>query len=287
MVFHKRPTNKKKKTIGRRHKKGTSYDAHLTALAAADLTALAAAAADGVAEDELDPAPAASSKSTPKRRKDDNWRSNRAVKSAKRAATKAIAERDIARVDHTSTNGKLHDALSRVKQVEHEQYMDRKAIRVDALKAEEEHKLALDDLADKFYEELDAAHDEVRIETSKRLSEEARRIEAEEKHSRLLRDERQHYSSKIEKEQTKLLKERRGQALQIDHLHDQWKQKTAATRLRIEKENAAATAKLLKDMEKNEYKVEKKNANEKDKILNKLEKKEEKLETVMGENDKR
>ena len=118
MVFPVQPSKKKKTTIGRRQKQGNSRAAHQNALDAA--------VADGVTENELDsrvtPLPtAASSTSASKNRKDANWRSNRAVKSAKRATAKAIAERDAGREDNILTKGKLNTAISRVKQVEHEQ----------------------------------------------------------------------------------------------------------------------------------------------------------------------
>ena len=63
---------------------------------------------------------------------------------------------------------------------------------------------------DKHHGELQVAHEEVGVEIAKRLLEEGRRIEATEKHARDLRKERVHYSTKIEKEQAKLEKERRG-----------------------------------------------------------------------------
>ena len=48
-------------------------------------------------------------------------------------------------------------ANARVKQVDHKQYLDRKANRVHDLKTEEEHKLAPDKLSDHFYAEFEAA----------------------------------------------------------------------------------------------------------------------------------
>jgi len=111
MVFKVQPSNKgRKKSIGRRMKQGSSFAAHQEALATIQL------------DTRVTPLPtAASSTSASKNRKDANWRSNRADKSAKRATAKAIAERDAGREDNILTKGKLNTAISRVKQVEHEQ----------------------------------------------------------------------------------------------------------------------------------------------------------------------
>ena len=220
-------------------------------------------------------------------RKDDNWRSNRAAKSAKRATAKAIAEMNAVRVDIAATKSKLQAANARVKQAEHEQYWDKKASRVHALKTEEEHKLALDQLSAKFYEEVEAAEEVAGVETAKRLAEEARRIEAEDNHSRLLRGERQHYADKVKREQAKLEKERHGQQLQIDHLHNQWKQQLAVSTTKLERENAARAATLTKEMDKNAQKSEETLKKETTKLMNKLEKKEQMLDSIKDGNKKR
>ena len=85
--------------------------------------------APDVADEEADaePVPDTSSDRPPKKRKDDNWRVSRAVKSAQRKANKAIAARDVAREACADSKAKLQVADNRVKQVEHEQYLDKKA----------------------------------------------------------------------------------------------------------------------------------------------------------------
>ena len=206
MVFPLQPSKKKKRSIGRRQKQGTSHAAYQSALGAA------VAQAQGVTENSHTPLHSAT-----QNRKDDNWRSNRAVKAAKRATAKAIAERDATLEKNTITKCKLNDALSQVKKVKHEHYLERKTVRYNNFKTEEEHKFALSELTNKFYEDLDAAHAEVNIETSKRLAEEALRIEA----VQALQDERQYHAGQMEKQKIKLTKERRGHALVIDHLHEQ------------------------------------------------------------------
>lgn len=269
MVFQVQPSNKRKKSIGRRHKQGLTFAAHQDALHAATSEGDPEELPDTANEAVGDAIPRSASS---KARKDDNWRSNRSVKSAKRAAAKAIAERNAVRVDIATTRVKLQHATACVKQVEHEQYLDRKASRVHALKTEEEHKLALDQLSQKYYQELEAAEEAAGVQTAKRLAEEARRIESEDNHSRLLRGERQHYANKVEREQAKLDKERRGQQLQIDHLHNQWKQQLAVSTMKLEQENQKSEETLKK---------------ERTKLINKLEKKEQMLDTVKEGNKKR
>jgi len=69
-----------------------------------------------------------------------------------------------------------------------------------------------------------------------------------------LRKERQYHAKKIAAKQSKAEKERNGQAVIIDFLHKQWKDKMAATNLRNEETTAKETAKWMKKIEK---KVEK------------------------------
>ena len=80
------------------------------------------------------------------------------------------------------------------------------------------------------------------------------------------------------------MKERRGHTLVIDHLHEQWKERMAATTLRMRTQSTATTAKVMKRIEE---KTEKKNTKEREKLTKKLERKEDQLETVIGVNKKR
>ena len=284
MVFQIQLSNKgRKKALSRRRKQGSTYAAHQAALDTDPEQP-----PDTANEAVGDVIPPSASSNT---RKDNNWRSNRAAKSAKRAivkaTAKAIVEMNAVRVDIAATKSKLQAANARVKQAEHEQYWDKKASRVHALKTEEEHKLALDQLSAKFYEEVEAAEEVAGVETAKRLAEEARRIEAEDNHSRLLCGERQHYANKVKREQAKLEKERHGQQLQIDHLHNQWKQQLAVSTTKLERENAARAATLTKEMDKNAQKSEETLKKETTKLMNKLEKKEQMLDSVKDGNKKR
>jgi len=286
MVFQSQPSNKGKKKSLYRRKQGSTYAAHAAALDA-DREQPPDTANEAVGDAIPPSAPS-------NQRNDSNWRSNRALKSAKRATAKAIAERDAVRVERdavrvyiATTKSKVQEANACVKQVEHGQYLDRKANRAHALKTEEEHKLDLDQVSDKFYEELEAAEEATGVETGKRLAEEARRIEAEDNHSHLLRGERQHYTDKVKREQAKLEKERHGQRLQIDHLHKQWKQKIALSTMKLERENAARGVKLAIEMDNIVCKSEERLKKETSKLINKLEKKEQMLDTVKEVNKKR
>ena len=91
MVFQIQPSNKgRKKALSRRRKQGSTFAAHRDALDADP---------DQPPDTANDPT-AASSHPASQNRKDNNWRSNRAVKAAKRATAKAIAERDAGREDN-------------------------------------------------------------------------------------------------------------------------------------------------------------------------------------------
>ena len=96
-----------------------------------------------------------------------------------------------------------------------------------------------------------------------------------------------HYSTKVKKEQAKLEKGRRGQALQVDHLHKQWIQRLAESTLKFNKEKAECEAKLALDMERTSAKLQKEHSTEKEKLPNKLAKKDQKLESAKDERQKR
>jgi hypothetical protein len=198
----------------------------------------------------VNPVAEASSHPAPKKRKDDNWRSRRAVKSAQNKASKAIAARDKAQEESTVSK------TACVKEVDHELYLHKKANRENSVKVEAEHNLAMKNLTEKFYVDLEEAYAETESATAKRLEEEARRINSEQQHRKDLKKERVYYSTKIEKEQARLAKELSGQAAVIDHLHVQWSKKMKANKLKIEKTKDAKTAKLKKQIEKKENKIQ-------------------------------
>ena len=52
---------------------------------------------------------------------------------------------------------KLKDATSRVKEVEHEQFRERKAARTEAIKTEEEHKFAVGELMEMHCSQIEQA----------------------------------------------------------------------------------------------------------------------------------
>lgn len=103
----------------------------------------------------------------------------------------------------------------------------------------------LNELMGKFHDELESAHDETESKTKKRLEEEALRIKSERKHGQELRKEREYHAIKIKKEQSKLVEERSGQTVVIDHLYEQWKEEMAATKMKIEVTKAKETAKWM------------------------------------------
>jgi len=249
MVFTVQPSKKRKKTIGRKQKNGRSYAAYQASVAATTVNPVP----PGI--EASDSVPAASSRPAPKKRKDDNWRVTRAVKSAKNQAVKAVAARDRAREETIASESKARAAEASVKEIEHQLYLEKKHSRATAIKTEEDHKVKITALMEKFYNDLESAHAETELETNKRLQEEALRIESDHKHSQELRKERQYHANKIAAKQSKAEKERNGQAAIIDFLHKQWKDKMAATKLRNEERTAKETAKWVKKIEKKEEKM--------------------------------
>ena len=243
MAFPVQPSKKGKKKIGYRRKQSS----------------MPAMAANPVPRDQgvvVNPVAEASSHPAPKKRKDDNWRSRRAVKSAQNKASKAIAARDKAQEESKVSKGKVRDATARVKEVDHELYLHKKANRENSVKVEAEHNLAMKNLTEKFNVDLEEAYAETESATAKRLEEEARRINSEQQHRKYLKKERVYYSTKIEKEQARLAKELSGQAAVIDHLHVQWSGKMKANKLKIEKAKDAETLKLKKQIKKKETKIQ-------------------------------
>ena len=260
MVFHTKPSNKRKRQFAV-HQRRNSYRVYQTSIANNENS-------ETVLEDPVDTPevpPPANPRVPSKPRSDDNWRTNRAVQSAKRAAAKATAERDAVADDAAKTLEKLTQAKARVKEVEHQQFMERKDARTTAIKTEEEHKFALSELTEKYFSQIEQAQASVDVETTKRITEEELRIKSDQKHATKLRKERSFFSDKLLNEQTKLTKERISQEAVIDHMRDQWKLKLAATRLKAE------TAKIVENV----------------KVMKKLKKKDNKLAFAFSENKKR
>ena len=147
---------------------------------------------------------------------------------AQNQTAKAIAARNKAREETIVSKRKVQDVKARVKEVEHELYLDRKANRENKIKLEEQHKLAMNELMETFYVDLQAAYTKTEYETAKCLEEEAHRINSDQQHRKDLIKERVLSSTKVKKEQARLAKELSGQAVVIDHLHVQWRKKMAS-----------------------------------------------------------
>ena len=174
MVFQVQPSSKRKATIGYRKKKGVSYQNHQEAMA--NIEVVVAPEADAPGPDPADDPAAEAACPPPKKRKDANWRVNRAVLSANKATAKAVAQRDAVMEENDINRGKIVEANARLKVVEHERYQERKANQAIAMKLEEEHKYALSKVVEKFYEDIQEAYNMADVETSKRLAKEERCI---------------------------------------------------------------------------------------------------------------
>jgi len=149
MVFHVQPSKKGKKKIGYRRKNSSNR------------SSTPAMAANPAPQDQgvvVNPVTEAPSRTAPKKRKDDNWISHRAVKSAQNKASKAIAARYKAQEESKVLKGKVQDATAHVKEVDHKLYLHKKANRENSSKVEAEHKLAMKKLTERFYVDLEAAY---------------------------------------------------------------------------------------------------------------------------------
>eukprot|EP00571_Detonula_confervacea_P016331 CAMPEP_0172299184 /NCGR_PEP_ID=MMETSP1058-20130122/1550_1 /TAXON_ID=83371 /ORGANISM="Detonula confervacea, Strain CCMP 353" /LENGTH=115 /DNA_ID=CAMNT_0013008543 /DNA_START=483 /DNA_END=827 /DNA_ORIENTATION=- len=113
MAFPVQPSKKRKKNFGRRRKIGSSYASHQASLAA-----MASNPAEQDLEAAVETVSDASSHSAPKKRKDDNWRVSRAVKSAQNQAAKALSARDLAREEDLASKAEVRvaEAILRLKQ---------------------------------------------------------------------------------------------------------------------------------------------------------------------------
>ena len=246
MVFHGgQPSGKKKAIIGRRQKQGNTFRVYQQAILNAEAVAAPEDEADhpNTAVEPMEGPPLPPSN----KRKDDNWRTSRAVKSAKKSQQKAVAQRNFVMETNTIIQGKLDEAAGKVKALERERFFERKASRAVAIKTAEEHKFAISELSGGFDEDIQAAYALADAESSRCLEEEERRIKDEQSnlamlqsqqhlfdsklqkikadHLQQLQKERHHFVGKLENESGRLEKERHGQEAVVSHLHATWQKR--------------------------------------------------------------
>ena len=154
MVFHSIPSGKKKSSIGRKHKKGSTYASFQNPLP--DGESNHAEAEGGI--QHIDPI-LNTIKPSSKVRSDDSWRTNRAVEAGKKAVVKAKAKNKSLLTKNNSLKSSLNKFQSRVKQLEHERYMDKKEARATTIIAKKAHQVAMSDQTEKFCEELEGGVD--------------------------------------------------------------------------------------------------------------------------------
>ena len=114
MVFQVQPSGKKKKIIGRRQRRA-SYQNYQQAIANTNETP--GTAPNQAEEPAADPTPP-----LPKKRKDDNWKTARAVKSAKAALARETTKSEARVQESVASNAKLKEIEERVKQLEHSNF---------------------------------------------------------------------------------------------------------------------------------------------------------------------
>ena len=175
MVFQVQPSGKKKKILGRRQRR-SSYQNYQQAIANTDE---AAAHQPGTAPNQAEEPAADPIPPLPKKRKDDNWREARAVKSAKAALTRETTKSEARLQESAASQAKLKQTEERVKELQRSNFLEKKFSRAQAIKTEEEHKIALTELNDKFVEDLDNVYGVAAAETMERIAEEELRINTE------------------------------------------------------------------------------------------------------------
>ena len=143
-----------------------------------------------------------------------------------------------------------------MKQVEHALYLAKKVTCTQAIKTEEEHKFARSEVVKRHCSEIEEAQASVEIETANCIAEEGLRIKLDLDHANNLRKERGIFTNMLVKERSKLTIEKSGQNADIDHLHDQWKLKLAATRLKAERTKRAENTKCMKKLKNKDEKME-------------------------------
>ena len=268
MVFHSKGSRKKKSSIGRQHKKGRSYSAFANSLP------------DDLPNDESNHAEV---ESNSKVRIDDSWRTNRAVVSGKKAVVKQKAKNKALLTQKYSLKSSLNKSQLKVKQLEHERYLDKKEARATTLIAEKAHQVAMSDRSEKFCQELEAAHAETAEQTSNLLVAEACRIAREHEHAKSLRTERTFYAKKVQKEKAKLATEQSSHATKIENEQAKLvKQRISHTTI-VDKVEKCWEHKLRQ----NELKLEERKDDEMSQVMIKMDKKDKRIELLTEKKNKR
>lgn len=265
------PPIRKKKGIGKRKKQGDSYVRWKD-----EQAALAAQPPQDPAPDDVpveEPVNEAQPAKPKKVRSDDGWRVDRGI----RSRDKKIEKRDKTIEQLTEQvqklkgekkveAGRASDLERRVKEAEHQKYVDAKASREMLLKAEEEHKVELQKMQDEFYAAVREANMAADAEMSKALAAEHARILAEQRHGR-----------ELKKEQVKLAKERSGHEAVVSHIHNQQRKKDARWQDKLDKKDSDAQKQLAMKDKEMEAKLGEKDAD--------MAKKEEEMAGLLREKD--
>ena len=86
-----------------------------------------------------------------------------------------------------------------MKALERERFIERKASRAVAIKTAEEHKLAISELSEGFYDNIQAAYALANAESLRCLEEEERSIKDDQSNLAMLQSQQQSFDSKLQK----------------------------------------------------------------------------------------
>ena len=193
-MFYVKPTGGSKKTkIGRRRKNGTSNPTHEEAVASGLVaeTNPEVPPEEETLEDELVPK---------KERADNKWRESRAVVARDKKINKLVEQNKAL----TSLNCALEKDVSvgkeKVKELQHNLYLEKKLTREKELLVQHSHKLALSALMENCALEIEDAFAVAADATNDKLEEEKKRLEASSEFTQKIREERRLAREKAERE---------------------------------------------------------------------------------------
>ena len=246
-IYYGRPkpcsSKKEEEGAGISKKNGASFDTHQEAVAAITLADPTVNETSASANNPTDDDPP--QQTSKKQRRDDNWRSGRSLKSAKKKTEKVTSERDQLKEENVAIRRKLKEAEAAEKQSIQKNYLQEKEHRKQALKTEEDHKSALTELRNKLLDDTLAAYEDLDKETQNRIAVEQLRI-LEQQSTKEWKDKQD------KKRKTALNKEKRGREKAMADLQLCWKREMKRNLSKQEAKHVQEIGKLQQKMKAND-----------------------------------
>ena len=169
-------------------------------------------------------------------RRDDNWRSARAVRSRDNKLAKKNEQNKELKTINKSLHQRVRKLESTLKESEHNNYLERKAARTEAIQVEREHSGEIRRIQERHANELSQTHAEIEYAYAKAEWEESTRIAAEQVWKEKVREEKRLGAMALMKLRKMHRKEISGLRAVIAYLH---KQQQNATILYKSKQDAS------------------------------------------------